>query len=275
MLGDEHLLDDLGGLEHRRLGNHPSLRRPQHPDKGSLVFPRSYRWRADQDHSAATPHQLLGGRVMAVDLGRRYLLHSCVWRSVWCSASASTGEIGSRRRSWRSESYRQARLLIATLLFSSRSGAPDFGGIAKLAEAIQKLTPSGQLLIGAVVFGGNRGCTRRRRFSHGTLTLPRESFACGPYAVGHRGRRPIQASTTFNGFAPFGYPNCGQDAAKIETGPRASSNRCAQLPAHKRRHAAGDSHSARPGPFLRNVRRSIRTCLADHHLVGRQRDDGP
>ena len=57
-----------------------------------------------------------------------------------------------RRRSWRSESYRQARLLIATLLFSSRSGAPDFGGIAKLAEAIQKLTPSGQLLIGAVVF---------------------------------------------------------------------------------------------------------------------------
>ena len=31
-------------------------------------------------------------------------------------------------------------------------GAPDFGGIAKLAEAIQKLTPSGQLLIGAVVF---------------------------------------------------------------------------------------------------------------------------
>ena len=31
-------------------------------------------------------------------------------------------------------------------------GAPDFCGIAKLAEAIQKLTPSGQLLIGAVVF---------------------------------------------------------------------------------------------------------------------------
>ncbi|MDT5151311.1 MAG: putative transposase [Mycobacterium sp.] len=27
--------------------------------------------------------------------------------------------------------------------------------------------------------------------------------------------------------------------------------------------------------FLRNVRRSIRTCLADHHPVGRQRDDGP
>ena len=31
-------------------------------------------------------------------------------------------------------------------------GAPDFGGVAKLAEAIQKLTPSGQLPIGAVVF---------------------------------------------------------------------------------------------------------------------------
>ena len=31
-------------------------------------------------------------------------------------------------------------------------GAPDFGGIAKLAEAIQKLTPWGQLLIGAVVY---------------------------------------------------------------------------------------------------------------------------
>ena len=31
-------------------------------------------------------------------------------------------------------------------------GAPDFGGIAKLAEAIQKLTSSGQLPIGAVVF---------------------------------------------------------------------------------------------------------------------------
>ena len=65
--------------------------------------------------------------------------------------------MGARRRSWRSESYRQARLLIAPLLFSSRFiqqslGAPDFCGIAKLAEAIQKLTPSGQLLIGAVVF---------------------------------------------------------------------------------------------------------------------------
>ncbi len=41
-----------------------------------------------------------------------------------------------------------------------------------------------------------------------------------------------------------------------------------------RRHAASDSHSARPGPFLRNVRRSIRTYLADHHPMGRQRDDG-
>jgi hypothetical protein len=70
------------------------------------------------------------------------------------------------------------------------------------------------------------------------------------------------------------YPNCGQDAATFETGPRVSGERCARGSAHNRRHAAGDSHSARSGPSLRNVRRSIRTCLADHHLVGRQRDDG-
>ena len=31
-------------------------------------------------------------------------------------------------------------------------GAPDFTGIATFAEAMQKLNPSGQLLIGAVVF---------------------------------------------------------------------------------------------------------------------------
>ena len=53
-----------------------------------------------------------------------------------------------RRRSWRSESYRQARLLIAPVVQQSL-GAPDFGGIAKLSK---KLTPSGQLPIGAVVF---------------------------------------------------------------------------------------------------------------------------
>jgi len=94
-------------------------------------------------------------------------------------------------------------------------GAPDFGGIAKLSK---KLTPSGQLLIGGCL-RGNRGWTRRRRFSHGTLTRPRESFACGPYAVGHRARRPIQASTMFNGFASSRYPNRGQDAATFVTGP--------------------------------------------------------
>jgi hypothetical protein len=44
---------------------------------------------------------------------------------------------------------------------------------------------------------------------------------------------------------------------------------------HNRRHAAGDSHSARPGPSLRNVPRSIRTYLADHHLVGRRRRRWP
>ena len=71
------------------------------------------------------------------------------------------------------------------------------------------------------------------------------------------------------------YPNCGQDAAKFETGPRVSRDRCARRSPHNRRHAASDSHSARPGPFLRNVRRSIRTYLADHHRMGRQRDDGP
>jgi hypothetical protein len=38
--------------------------------------------------------------------------------------------------------------------------------------------------------------------------------------------------------------------------------------ADNRRQAASDSHSARPGPFLRNVRRSIRTYLADHHPHG-------
>jgi hypothetical protein len=31
-------------------------------------------------------------------------------------------------------------------------GVPDFSGIAKLAEALQKLNPSGQLLVGAVAF---------------------------------------------------------------------------------------------------------------------------
>ena len=48
---------------------------------------------------------------------------------------------------------------------------------------------------------------------------PRESFACGPYAVGHRARRPIQASTMFKGFASSRYPNRGQDAATFVTGP--------------------------------------------------------
>jgi hypothetical protein len=71
------------------------------------------------------------------------------------------------------------------------------------------------------------------------------------------------------------YPNCGQDAATFETGPRVSRGRCARRSPHNRRHAASDSHSARPGPFLRNVRRSVRTYLADHHPMGRQRDDGP
>jgi len=63
--------------------------------------------------------------------------------------------------------------------------------------------------------------------------------------------------------------------ATFETAPRVSPDRCARRSAHNRRHAASDSHSARPGPFLRNVRRSIRTCLADHHPMGRRRDDGP
>src|SRR6202035_1021539 len=71
------------------------------------------------------------------------------------------------------------------------------------------------------------------------------------------------------------YPNCGQDAATFETGPRVSRDRCARRSPHNRRHAASDSHSARPGPFLRNVRRSIRTYLTDHHPMGRQRGDGP
>ena len=43
---------------------------------------------------------------------------------------------------------------------------------------------------------------------------PRESFACGPYAVGHRARRPIPASTMLNGFASSPYPHCGQDAPR-------------------------------------------------------------
>ena len=91
-----------------------------------------------------------------------------------------------------------------------------------------------------------------------------------------RGQRllPRAPRTTLNGFAPR-YPNCGQDAATFETGPRVSRDRCARRSPHNRRHAASDSHSARPGPFLRSVRRSIRTYLADHHPMGRQRDDSP
>ena len=72
--------------------------------------------------------------------------------TVWCSASASSGEIGARRRSWRSESYRQARLLIAPLLFSSRSVPLILAASPSLQKLFKKLTPSGQLLIGAVVF---------------------------------------------------------------------------------------------------------------------------
>jgi len=117
-------------------------------------------------------------------------------------------------------------------------GAPDFGGVAKLAEAIQKAHPLGTAAHRRGCLRCNRGCTRRRRFSHGTLTRPRESFACGPYAVGHRARRPIQASTMFNGFASSPYPHCGQDAATFETGPRVSGDRCARRSAHNRRHAA-------------------------------------
>ena len=54
-------------------------------------------------------------------------------------------------------------------------GAPDFGGIAKLSK---KLTPSGQLLIGGCL-RGNRGWTRRRRFSHGTLIRPAKVLHAG------------------------------------------------------------------------------------------------
>jgi len=57
-------------------------------------------------------------------------------------------------------------------------GAPDFGGIAKLAEAIQKVTLAGQLVIGGCL-RCNRGCTRRRRFSHGTLTRPAKVLHAG------------------------------------------------------------------------------------------------
>jgi hypothetical protein len=46
------------------------------------------------------------------------------------------------------------RAVDRTSVVEQSLGASDFGGIAKLAEAMLKLTPSGQeqLLIGAVVF---------------------------------------------------------------------------------------------------------------------------
>jgi hypothetical protein len=46
------------------------------------------------------------------------------------------------------------RAVDRTRVVEQSLGAPDFGGIAKLAEAMRNLTPSGQeqLRIGAVVF---------------------------------------------------------------------------------------------------------------------------
>ena len=154
--------------------------------------------------------------------------------TVWCSASASSGEIGARRRSWRSESYRQARLLIARLLFSSRSvplilaASPSYPKSSPLRDSC----PSARL-----------SSLQSRLYSAASVQSrdtnpPRESFACGPYAVGHRARRPIPASTMLNGFASSPYPHCGQDAATFETGPRVSGDRCARRSAHNRRHAA-------------------------------------
>jgi hypothetical protein len=68
---------------------------------------------------------------------------------------------------------------------------------------------------------------------------------------------------------------CVQDATTFVTAPHVSRDRCARRSRHNRRHAASDSHSARPEPYLRHLRRSIRTNVADHHRAGRHRDDDP
>jgi hypothetical protein len=79
----------------------------------------------------------------------------------------------------------------------------------------------------------------------------RHVIALGPFHV------PLEAKlrsqrlfsraprTTLNGRAARSvewvcprYPNCGQDAATFETGPRVSRDRCARRSAHNRRHAA-------------------------------------
>ena len=189
--------------------------------------------------------------------------------TVWCSASASSGEIGARRRSWRSESYRQARLLIAPLLFSSHS-VPLILAASPSLQKLSKMSLSGQLVIGGCL-RGNRGCTRRRRFSHGTLTRPAKvcmRAVCGRASCPPTDPSQHNVQRVCLLAVSKSWPRCGHVRDR-------SRDRCARRSAHNRRHAAGDSHTARPGPSLRNVRRSIRTCLADHHPVGRQRNGGP
>jgi len=91
------------------------------------------------------------GRVNGVDLGRRYLVHSCVCDGlVFC-----IGFIWGDRRAAKELAQRKLPAGEApdrTPVVQQSLGAPDFGGIAKLAEAIQKVTLAGQLPIGAVVF---------------------------------------------------------------------------------------------------------------------------
>src|SRR6185436_7138967 len=109
------------------------------------------------------------GRVNGVDLGRRYLLHSCVCDGlVFC-----IGFICGDRRAAKELAQRKLPAGEApdrTPVVQQSLGAPDFGGIAKLAEAIQKAHPFGTAAHRRGCLRGNRGCTRRRRFSHGTLT---------------------------------------------------------------------------------------------------------
>jgi len=202
-------------------------------------------------------------------LGRRYLVHSCVCDGlVFC-----IGFLWGDRRAAKELAQRKLPAGEApdrTPVVQQSLGAPDFGGIAKLAEAIQKVTLAGQLVIGGCL-RCNRGCTRRRRFSHGTLTRPAK--VCMRAVCGRASCPPTDPSQHNVQWVCLlavskSWPRCGHVRDR-------SRDRCARRSAHNRRHAAGDSHTARPGPSLRNVRRSIRTCLADHHPVGRQRNGGP
>jgi hypothetical protein len=72
---------------------------------------------------------------------------------------------------------------------------------------------------------------RRHGIASGHFMCPLEA------KLGSQRLFPRAPRTTLNGFAPR-YPNCGQDAATFETGPRVSRDRCARRSAHNRRHAA-------------------------------------